>query len=217
MNCYEKSRRHMVDGQLKTNNIDSEAVLQAFGEVPRERFLPSALQGSAYVDEDIPLEGGDFLMEPLVLARMVQAGRPGPGDKVLNVGDCTGYSSAILARLAGEVVTPEAGGWAEKARRAVWAELGLRNISPVGRGSGYEHDFYDLIVINGSVRAVPPALAAMLRDGGRLVAVVRPAGAPLGVLTLAEKGAGPHLAVRGLYDAVTPYLSDFAPEPDFVF
>lgn len=214
---YDQVRRNMVDCQLRTNNVESEDVLRAFESVPRERFLPDPLEGSAYVDEDLPLDGGRFMLEPLVQARLIQAGRPQEQDRVLNIGDATGYSSALLSRLAGEVVVPEAGLAQAVKARAVWESLGARNIRPVPGDVTRDKDGFDLIVINGSVKEIPAQLGALLRDGGRLVAVVRPAGTPMGTLILAEKGAGQNLAVRRLFDAASPYLAEFAPKPDFVF
>ena len=101
-------RRNMVNCQLQTNGVASGDILAAFEAVPREAFVPENLRGVAYVDEDLRLPDGNFLIEPLVLARMLQAAEPQPHDRALVIGDATGYAAAILSRLA-RTVPAEAG------------------------------------------------------------------------------------------------------------
>ena len=90
---YRAARLNMVESQLRTNKVTDEAVLDAFLAVPRERFVPDHLDGIAYVDEDIPLGGGRFLLEPMVLARLMQIAAIGPEDGVLVIGAATGYAA----------------------------------------------------------------------------------------------------------------------------
>src|SRR5690606_5116811 len=97
---YATARRNMVDSQIHTSGVVSAPVLEAFSSVPREQFVPEHLRGRVYADEDLPLGNGHFLMDPAILARMIEAAEVQAGDVVLNVGDPTGYSSAILAELA---------------------------------------------------------------------------------------------------------------------
>ncbi len=104
---YARARLNMVNNQLRPNRVDDPRVLDAMAHVPRERFLPKALRGVAYADEDLPLPGGAWLIEPLVLARLIQAAEVRPTDVVLVVGCTTGYAGAVLARLAGTVILVE--------------------------------------------------------------------------------------------------------------
>src|SRR5215475_16227815 len=107
MTDFALARRNMVDGQLRPNRVTNAALLAAVGELPRERFLPDGLRSVAYADDDVPLGGGRFLMEPMVLARLVQALQVQPDDKVLVVASGRGYGAALLSRLAKSVVAVE--------------------------------------------------------------------------------------------------------------
>src|SRR5271156_3552534 len=88
---YRAARLNMVESQLRTNKVTDASVLEAFLAVPRERFVPEPLTGSAYVDEDIPLGGGRYLLEPMVLARLLQLAEVGPDAGVLEIGARTRY------------------------------------------------------------------------------------------------------------------------------
>ena len=101
------ARRMMVDCQIRPTKVTDERVLEAFATVPRELFVGKSQRGIAYADEDLPLPGGRWLLEPMVLARLVQALDVGMSDHVLIVGGATGYGTAILAQLAGSVISIE--------------------------------------------------------------------------------------------------------------
>ena len=107
MTDYAAARRNMVLSQLEPTRVHDPRILDAMGAVPREAFVPKSLAGVAYVDEDLEVARGRYLMEPVVLARLIEALGIQEGDLVLDVGCCTGYSAAILARLAGTVVAVE--------------------------------------------------------------------------------------------------------------
>ena len=85
MTDFVLARRNMIDGQLRPNRVTNAQLLAAIGELPRERFLPAGLQSVAYADDDVPLGNGRFLMEPMVLARLIQTLQPQPEDKALVV------------------------------------------------------------------------------------------------------------------------------------
>ena len=113
---FAAARNNMVESQLRPNRVTDENVLAAFGSVPRELFVPESMRGIAYVDEDLEIAPRRWLMEPMVLARLVQAAEIRPGDIALAVGCGAGYCCAILAQLANTVVAVEsdhelAGGW----------------------------------------------------------------------------------------------------------
>ena len=110
------ARKTMVDTQMRPNQVDDEIALNAILVTPREAFVPRVLHGVAYSDGDLPLGGGRFVMEPLVLARLLQAAAIQADDIVLAIGCATGYSAAVLSHMAGAVVAVESdGGLVEKA------------------------------------------------------------------------------------------------------
>ena len=104
---YTAARHNMVLSQLEPNRVTDPAILAAMGAVPRERFVPAPLAGVAYVDEDVEIAAGRYLMEPRVLGRLLQEARVQPREAVLDIGGGTGYSAAVLARLANTVVALE--------------------------------------------------------------------------------------------------------------
>lgn len=220
MQNFAQARKNMLDCQLATNGIVMEDVLEIFGKVPREQFLPQNRQKTAYVDEDLPVGDGKFCMEPVIHARMVQAAAPTKDDAVLNIGDMTGYSSAILSELVSTVVALESVTGTLDQARGVWDELGFCNIAVVQgaalRGSP-DHAPYNLIFINGAVADVPPGLLEQLAPQGRLITVVKKAGQTIGCITVIEKIADGKFSTSNLYDAATPYVPGFQPGSQFVF
>jgi protein-L-isoaspartate(D-aspartate) O-methyltransferase len=213
---YAEARRNMVDNQLRANKVIDEALLAVMGELPREDFLPEGLAGIAYVDEDVPLGRGRFLMEPMVFARLVQAARVGPGDRVLDIGCATGYSTAVLARLAKSVVAVECdAGLARRARGALAAH-GIANATVVDGALERGHAAlapYDAILIGGAIEELPRAVSDQLAFGGRLVAVY----APRGRTGEGSLYAGRPLTRVALFDAATGRMPGFAAEPSFAF
>jgi protein-L-isoaspartate(D-aspartate) O-methyltransferase len=215
---YAAARLNMVEGQLRTNGVTEPALLEAFLTVPRERFVPEALSGVAYVDDDVPLGNGRYLIEPLVLGRMVMLAELGTGARVLLVGAGPGYDAAILARLVRGVIAVESDpGLAETARRLL-AELAPSKTSVVGGPLELGHAAdapYDAILFGGAIAKVPDAITRQLGKSGRIVAVMRSAGrAPQ--LTVMTR-VGEVLSRRPVFDAATPVLPGFASEPAFVF
>lgn len=215
---YAAARLNMVESQLRTNKVTDAALLSAFEEVPRERFLPEALRGIAYIDEDLSLGGGRYLMEPMVLARLLQAAHPGPEDMVLDVGCGPGYAAAILARLAGTVVALECDPELAASANRNLSDLGIDNAVVVegALGAGYAKQApYNVILVQGTVAEVPAVLADQLAEGGRLVTIVRDR-AGIGRATLVQRSGGV-VSGRVLFDASVPALPGFEPEPGFVF
>ena len=215
---YSAARLNMVEGQLRTNEVTDPALLAAFLAVPRERFVPEALHGAAYVDDDLPLGGGRWLMEPLILARLIQMSAVGPEDRALLVGADTGYGAAVLARVAGSVVALESDPRLAATARGLLSELGYRNVSVIegplenGHAGGAP---YDAILFGGGIAGVPQALQDQLAEGGRIAAVVK-SGAGLGQATTMTR-VGRALSRRAVFDAATPMLPSFVPQPSFVF
>jgi protein-L-isoaspartate(D-aspartate) O-methyltransferase len=211
-------RLNMVESQLRTNKVTDPRILEAMAEVPREAFVPERLRGIAYVDEDIQLGDGRFLMEPMVFARLVQAAGILASDVVLEIGAGCGYGTAVLARLASTVVALESiPGMIATASNVLNAQ-GVDNAIVVEGDLVAGHPAqapYDAIVFSGAIAQPPTAILPQIAEGGRMVAVVREESGQ-GRAMLWTRRAGV-IGVRALFDANTPLLPEFAPVRGFAF
>ncbi len=215
---FAAARLNMVESQLRTNKVTDRRLLDAFENLPREDFVPESLRGIAYVDQDVALGGGRFVMEPRVLARLLQEAQPGPEDMALDLGCGSGYATAILSRLVATVVALEDDAALAAAANRTLGELEIDNAVVVeGRlAEGYPKQApYNVILIGGAVAEIPAAIAVPLAEGGRLVAVVS-RGPGLGRATLMRRDGGV-ISSRILYDAALPVLPGFEAQPGFVF
>lgn len=218
MTDFTAARQHMVDSQVRTNKVTDARIIAAMEQIPRERFVDKALQGVAYVDEDLPLGGGRHLMEPMVLARMLEALDVGADDAILDIGAATGYSSAVISRLAAAVIALEPDHELSREAGENLADLGIDNVVFVegALNLGYPAQApYDVIVFQGSVSEVPPGILDQLAEGGRLCAVVDDGVGP-GRATLMIKRGGV-VSGRVLFDANIQPLPGFEKKQGFVF
>lgn len=220
MSEFETARRNMVDGQLRPTKVTDSRILDVMGELPREMFVGKSRQGIAYVDEDIEIADGRFLMEPVVLARLVQALELTRDDSVLLIGAATGYDAALIGRMAGPVVAVESDSHLAEQASMVINHLGIDNVAVVegALSSGYaEQAPYDVIFLAGSVEEVPEEISSQLGQNGRMVAVL--GGAENGILGRAclMTRVGDGLSRRALFDAGTRPLPGFEKAPAFVF
>jgi protein-L-isoaspartate(D-aspartate) O-methyltransferase len=218
MDLFKAARSHMLESQLRPNKVIDDRVLSAFATVRRELFVPEHLRPVAYIDEDLPLGGGRYLMEPMVAARLLQTASIARTDTVLIIGAGTGYEAALTAMLARNVVALERAPELARIARTALVEHAIGSVSVV---EGPLHEGYrprapyDVILFGGAVAELSPELTAQLGDGGRLLAVIRP-GDAVGRATLTTRTGGV-LAHRVIFDAATPLLPGFAPKPVFVF
>ncbi len=219
MNDYTAARRHMIDSQIRPNRVSDRNVVGAFAEVAREEFVPADLRGIAYVDEDIAIGDGRYLMEPMVLARLLQEAGPRPQDDSLAIGCGTGYSVAILARLCSTVVGIESNAELVEVANANLMRLGIDNAAVVAgnlTAGCPEQGPYDLILFDGAVAEVPRPILDQLTPDGRLVAVIDDGSAPIGRATLFLNSDGA-IARRPLFDAAIKTLPGYEKVPGFVF
>lgn len=169
---FPARRSAMVAEQLAARDIKNPAVLAAMGDVPREEFIPKALAAEAYDDNPLPIGHGQTISQPYIVAKMIQAVRPQPTDKALEIGTGSGYGAAVLGRLVESVVTVErlpalAAAAAEKLHR-----LGVTNVTVVVGDGSLGHAAgapYDAIIVTACGPEVPQALRDQLAPGGRLV------------------------------------------------
>jgi protein-L-isoaspartate(D-aspartate) O-methyltransferase len=220
MTDFSSARKNMVDGQIHTAGVINEDILNAFRNVPRETFVPEALQKIAYSDEEIALGGGRYLPAPIAHSRMLQAAMPESNDKVLDIGGGTGYPAAILSRFVGRVVALEEEPQFLEYAAQVWSHAGLTNVSPVIGPLGAGHAGqgpYNIIFIHGAVPELPMHLAEQLAPGGRMVAIVQKPGLNMGQATLVVNSVANKFSSRVLFDAWSHYLPPFEPRPAFVF
>lgn len=218
MTDFAAARLHMVDSQIRTNKVTDPRIVAAFEAVAREAFVDEARRGIAYIDEDLEVAPGRYLMEPMVLARLLQAADPQPGDVALDIGCATGYSTAVIAQLVQTVVGLECERALVEVANSTLNAQGVDNAVVVEGAlkAGYPKQApYDVMVFQGAVSEVPEAVKQQLAEGGRLVAVVVDAGG-IGRGTLLQR-SGDSFSRRTLFDAATPLLPGFAREAGFVF
>lgn len=163
----------MVRDQLQARGIGDERVLDAMGAVPRERFVEPALRDLAYADEALPIEQGQTISQPWIVARMTELLAARPGDRILELGGGSGYQAAILAQMGAQVVSFERHAALAEAARERLGGLGLSERVEFRIGDGSLGDPagapYDGIIVTAAAPTVPTELLDQLVDGGRLV------------------------------------------------
>jgi protein-L-isoaspartate(D-aspartate) O-methyltransferase len=218
---FADARRTMVDCQLRPVDVTNPDVLVAMAEVPREMFVPPAKVALAFADSHVPVEAPGrpprCLLKPEVLGRLIQAAQIGSHERVLAVGCATGYSAAVLARLAAEVVALE-----EDAELAAAAE---KNLAAVGAGNtkvvrgelaaGWPKAApYNVIVLDGAIEIEPRTLLSQLAEAGRLIAIVGGSGAGKATVYRLDRG---DVSAVPVFNAAAPVLPGFAKSAEFVF
>jgi protein-L-isoaspartate(D-aspartate) O-methyltransferase len=211
------ARRLMVDGQVRTADVTDAALLDAMLTIPRERFLPPSLAPLAYQDNDIRIGKGRALLKPMVLAKLIQAAQPRGGDRALDVGCGTGYSTAVLARLAGTVIGLEEDPELARQAKETLAACGVGNAEIVvgSLTAGWPGAApYDVVLLNGAAEVVPEVFGHQIKRDGRLVGVCGRVPATKGTIFHVSEG---HLVGRPLFDGAAGLLPGFAAPAAFVF
>lgn len=223
MENFAEQRTRMVDSQLRTESITDHRLLAVMGEIPRELFVPPDQKALAYLDRDVPFYAtgggarGRAMMEPAPLGRLIQALDVGQDERALVVGAGTGYSAAILARLAAGVVGVESDpALAAQAIRNL-GQLGVANatvvVGPLEAGNAAGAP-YDVILLDGAVEMLPAVLLDQLAEGGRLAGVVGYGRAAAATLYTRSEG---DIGGRPVFDADVPPLPGFRKPAAFVF
>lgn len=214
---FEAARAKMVDGQIRTTDVTSHSVLSAFLSVPREAFVPDHLKALAYVDEDLHIGAGRYIMDPSPLAKLLQLAEITSADVVLEVAAGTGYVSALLSRLAGSVIALESDADLAAKAKATLANMDAQNVTVVTGAleAGYAAKApYDVIFINGAVEQVPDALFAQLREGGRLLTVVGHGHSARATVFIKAAGA---VSSTSYFNASIRQIPGFQKAAEFVF
>ncbi len=208
MTDFAAARHNMVESQVRPNGITDHRIIDAMAQVKREDFVPAERKTIAYLDEDVELKEGRFLIEPMAFARMIHLALIKPTDKVLVVGAGTGYGARVIAMLAKSVVALEsdpdllalARGFMDGAGNVEVVEGSLA----AGHAAGAP---YDVIIVEGRIGAVPESLFAQLANEGRIVAAVGNTDvSKMQIATLADG----HRSSRSAFDV------SIAPLPGFV-
>lgn len=218
-----QQRKTMVESQVRPSDVTDRRIIRAMLDTPREAFVPAALRSLAYMDTELKLPAADrsvpprALMAPRVLSKLLQLASIEPGDVVLDVGAATGYSAAVIAKLAETVVALEVDDrLADEATQAL-SRLQLDNVAVVkgALGKGYPQEGpYDAIILEGSVPDVPQGLLEQLNNGGRLVVVI--GDGAFGNAVVYQRN-GPAIGRTIGFDAGAPPLPGFETPRPFKF
>ena len=206
----DTARKNMVLCQLLPGAITNRELQEAMANTPRELFVPEKFQHVAYLDNKIAITDSRYLVSPLTLATMLQAAEITKEDLVLDIGCCTGYSTAILAALAKKVISIESEQDLASTTNFALNQLHIENAivitEPLAKGHK-DGAPYDVIIINGAIESVPEAILEQLADNGRLV-YIKPIKGRLDNIILVKRH-GDHFAENILFDTSAPMLPGF--------
>lgn len=205
---FAAARHNMVESQVRPNGITDHRIIDAMAQVRREDFVPAERKTIAYLDDDVQLKEGRFLIEPMAFARMIHLALIKPTDKVLVVGAGTGYGARVIAMLAKSVVALESDSDLLALARGFLAGTGNVEVVEGSLAAGHAAGApYDVIIVEGRISAVPESLFAQLANEGRIVAAVGNTDvSKMQIATLADG----HRSSRSAFDV------SIAPLPGFV-
>ena len=220
---FAQARENMIEGQIKPNKVNDARILEALRSTAKEKFVQSGLQPICYIDEDIEIIKGRFLLEPVTFARMINEANIGSDDIILDVGCLMGYSTAVLSKLGNTVIG------LENDTHLVESATKILNDTECYNVAIYKGEFidglaaqapYDVIFINGAVHEVPEIYFDQLNEAGRLVCVQsdpsKMGRAGMGEVVMYQKMGGV-ISSKRLFDAAVPYLSGLGPKERFTF
>lgn len=210
MQDYSLARRSMVNSQLRPEAVTDRGVLSAMSSVERERFVPEAARALAYFDRSLVIADGRTMMPPAALGRLLSELAPRAGERALVVGSGAGYSAALLRAIGLDVVALES----DETLAAAASEAGIETVSADLSEGWAKGAPYDVILLDGAVEEIPPALTKQLGEGGRLAAAIVDRGVTRLVIGRAAGGA---LGLRTIADADVGLLPGFERPRAFTF
>jgi protein-L-isoaspartate(D-aspartate) O-methyltransferase len=215
---FAAARRHMVDSQVRTNDVTDGRIQRAFETIERERFLPAELRVQAYIDREIVYAPSRTLPTARDFAKLLAALAIEADDVVLDVACGAGYSTAVLSMLAEMVVAVESDAGLATRAQEIWSNVGIVNAALVAGDPVVgvpKQGPYDAIVIAAAIEVEPTTLLKQLKDGGRLGAFMRNGGVTKGVVW---RRSGAAIAAHEVFDAaVKTTLTGFTRPKAFVF
>jgi protein-L-isoaspartate(D-aspartate) O-methyltransferase len=222
LDATEQARFNMVEQQIRTWDVLDQTVLDLLFHVKREDFVPPAYRALAFMDTEIPLGEGQFMLSPKLEARIIQELAPKPHERVLEIGTGSGYLTALLAKSTARVASIEYFASLANSAAAKLAVAGIGNVEiTVGDAAANPAPFlradqvFEIIVLTGSVPVSPEAFLPYLAIGGRLFAVL--GDAPAMQATLLERVTATSIVSTVLFETVTPPLLNAVQPSRFTF
>jgi protein-L-isoaspartate(D-aspartate) O-methyltransferase len=211
----ERARFNMIEQQVRPCEVIDQRVLNTLSSVPREQFVPDEYAGLAFADIHVPIGAGQQMMKPLQEARLLQALNVQSGDNVLEIGSGSGFLSACLADLGGQVTSYEVEESLSREAGERLAALGVQNIE-LHSGDGLQAEGqFDAVAVTGSIPAYDARLEALLAPGGRLFVVVGEA--PVMSAMLVQRTASGEIRKQELFETELPPLANAAEPEHFQF
>lgn len=215
MTDFATQRKAMVDSQVRPSDVTDRRIIRAMQEVPREEFVPGALRAIAHMDEHLQIGAGRAILAPRLFAKLVQSLDLEADAAVLDLGCASGYSAAVLAKLASRVVALEPDAILAERAQALLGRSGNVIVRATGLAAGAAEEApFDAILLNGAIPDAPRGLLDQLKDGGCLVAILVTSG--VGKATLWRR-YGTQFDQRTLFDAGAPALPGFERKAEFTF
>jgi len=210
MQDFGLARRAMVDNQLRPEGVTDRGVLGAMSTVERERFVPDEARAYAYFDRPLKVAPGRSMMPPAALGKLLTELAPRAGERALIIGSATGYSAALLNSIGLDVIAVES----DTTLSAAAVANGIETVSGDLASGWAKGAPYDLILLDGAVEEIPPALVRQLRDGGRLAAAILDNGVSRLVV---GRALGDALGLRTIADAEVERIPGFERPRAFTF
>lgn len=218
MSQLDKAHANMLNQQVRPNDVLDARVLAAMSEIPRDMFVEPEYQGLAYADIQLPIGCGQYLLPPMVEGRILQKLALQPNEKVLEIGTGSGYFTALLAKLAAQVISVE---FFEELSQQAQARLQQHNIDNVqchvgDAAKGWPlSERIDAIVITAAFVTLPEAYLHSLKVGGRLIAIVGKS--PAMSVQLIRRVAERDWQTTSLFETVVPAMIHAEPKAEFEF
>ncbi|MCF6767855.1 protein-L-isoaspartate O-methyltransferase [Thiotrichales bacterium 19S11-10] len=220
MNDYS-AQVNMISQQIRTWGVNDQRVLDAFFDTPRESFVPDEYKSSAYGDFNIPLDGGEYMMSPMIEARILDELKLQPNESVFEIGTGSGFLTALIAKLAGSVFSMDIhGSLITRARYRLKAQ-GIFNVKlKTGNALKFLDDdqtFYDVIILTGSIPEIPDYIEQRLTIGGRLFAVIGKNDATIMEATMIKRNGESDFQTTKLFETSVPQLHEVTQPRTFTF